>query len=369
MDNKEPGYVYILTNPSFKEDWVKIGKTSTSVEQRVKQLDGTAVPLPFEIFAYLKTAKFNEAETLVHHYIGRFTTLRVRDNREFFKVNPNEALDALRDVARLLDDAEIVTYVNGEPVNIEKGDAPSHTDEDSGTKGAASSKTKQQKKLFWEGYINYIKKSGEYIKEFPVHERIPRYSFDLPLGTSACNIFQAIKRGEATVGIYFHGKDLFNSLQTVRDEFEATAGDNTIWEEYDKDCCAKLSYSIDLFDTSKYDACYEWMVKSAVALKKALWGVYDGSKLSDDAVRRAAPFRFSMIGLEIGEEITFVPTGVKVRIASDRKIEYKHTEYSLSAFAAAFMPEEKRNPSNAYCGPEHFTYDGELLSDLRRSKS
>ncbi len=24
MNNKEPGYVYILTNPSFREDWVKI---------------------------------------------------------------------------------------------------------------------------------------------------------------------------------------------------------------------------------------------------------------------------------------------------------------------------------------------------------
>ena len=39
MSNKEPGYVYILTrstsgrlhtckNPSFREDWVKIGKSS-----------------------------------------------------------------------------------------------------------------------------------------------------------------------------------------------------------------------------------------------------------------------------------------------------------------------------------------------------
>ena len=24
MSNKEPGYVYILTNPSFREDWVNI---------------------------------------------------------------------------------------------------------------------------------------------------------------------------------------------------------------------------------------------------------------------------------------------------------------------------------------------------------
>ena len=28
MTNKELGYVYILTNPSFREDWVKIGKSS-----------------------------------------------------------------------------------------------------------------------------------------------------------------------------------------------------------------------------------------------------------------------------------------------------------------------------------------------------
>jgi len=33
---KEPGYVYILTNPSFRDNWVKIGKSSRPVEQRVK---------------------------------------------------------------------------------------------------------------------------------------------------------------------------------------------------------------------------------------------------------------------------------------------------------------------------------------------
>lgn len=42
------GYVYILTNPSFREDWVKIGKSSRPVDVRSKELDNTAVPLPFE---------------------------------------------------------------------------------------------------------------------------------------------------------------------------------------------------------------------------------------------------------------------------------------------------------------------------------
>lgn len=39
MDNKDPGYVYILTNPSFKEDWVKIGKSlhlSNLIDQGLK---------------------------------------------------------------------------------------------------------------------------------------------------------------------------------------------------------------------------------------------------------------------------------------------------------------------------------------------
>ena len=104
---KEAGYVYILTNPSFKEDWVKIGKSSRPVDIRSKELDNTAVPLPFEIYATLKTVKYSEAEKLIHRYIERFTNLRIRNNREFFNVSPEEALDIFREVALLLDDAII----------------------------------------------------------------------------------------------------------------------------------------------------------------------------------------------------------------------------------------------------------------------
>ena len=107
MSTKAPGFVYILTNPSFREDWVKIGKSSRPVDVRSKELDNTAVPLPFEIFATLKTVKYNEAEKLVHRYIERFTNLRIRNNREFFNVKPEEALDIFREVATLLDDAVI----------------------------------------------------------------------------------------------------------------------------------------------------------------------------------------------------------------------------------------------------------------------
>ena len=37
MKTNEPGYVYILTNPSFREDWVKTDKNSRPVDVRSKK--------------------------------------------------------------------------------------------------------------------------------------------------------------------------------------------------------------------------------------------------------------------------------------------------------------------------------------------
>ena len=112
---KEPGYVYILTNPSFREDWVKIGKSARPVDVRSKELDNTAVPLPFEIYATFRTVKYNEVEKLVHKSIDRFTHLRIRQNREFFNVSPQVALDIFRDIAQTIDDAVITEYSGNKP--------------------------------------------------------------------------------------------------------------------------------------------------------------------------------------------------------------------------------------------------------------
>ncbi len=113
--NAEKGFVYILTNPSFREDWVKIGKSSRPVDIRSKELDNTAVPLPFEIFATLKTSKYERVEKLLHKTIDRLTALRIRQNREFFNVAPQVALDLLKDIAATIDDAEITEYASGNP--------------------------------------------------------------------------------------------------------------------------------------------------------------------------------------------------------------------------------------------------------------
>ena len=115
-DNNIQGYVYILTNPSFREDWVKIGKSSRPVDVRSKELDNTAVPLPFEIYVTLKTSKYDKVEKQIHKQIDRLTDLRIRQNREFFNIAPSVALDIMRDIADLLEDAELAVYVDNKPV-------------------------------------------------------------------------------------------------------------------------------------------------------------------------------------------------------------------------------------------------------------
>ena len=133
------GYVYILTNPSFREDWVKIGKSSRPVDVRSKELDNTAVPLPFEIYATLKTAKYDKVEKQIHKQIDRLTDLRIRQNREFFNIAPSVALDIMRDIADLLEDAELAVYVEGTPV------VSSSRDEDK--KINAANEDKKRKKV------------------------------------------------------------------------------------------------------------------------------------------------------------------------------------------------------------------------------
>lgn len=212
MKTSEPGYVYILTNPSFKEDWVKIGKSSRPVDVRSKELDNTAVPLPFEIFATMRTCKYNEVEKLVHKTIDRLTDLRIRQNREFFNVAPQMALDIFRDISMTIDDAEVILYHENKPI----------------TEKSVDTHTKRE-----------------------------------------------VKRSR---------------------------------------------------------------------------------------------FKFSMCDIKIGELITFIPTGLVVKVASDDSIECDGRIYKLSPFVGTFMPEDKRNTSGAYQGAKYFSYKGRILDDIRKER-
>lgn len=86
-----PEIVYVLTNDAMK-DMVKIGRTTTSVEQRMKELDNTSLPLPFQCYFAGEVVDSAHVESHLHK---AFADKRVRNNREFFKVAPEQVRAAL----------------------------------------------------------------------------------------------------------------------------------------------------------------------------------------------------------------------------------------------------------------------------------
>jgi hypothetical protein len=87
-----PEIVYVLTNEAM-EGMVKIGRTSTSVEQRIKELDNTSLPLPFQCFYAAEVANSVLVEGKLHRI---FSDKRIRTNREFFRVDANQVREAIQ---------------------------------------------------------------------------------------------------------------------------------------------------------------------------------------------------------------------------------------------------------------------------------
>ena len=83
--------MYVLVNRAMP-DLVKIGRTEQEIEARIKGLDTTGVPLPFECYYAAEVVDHQEVEKKLHK---AFVDKRVRDSREFFRVDPEQVKAAL----------------------------------------------------------------------------------------------------------------------------------------------------------------------------------------------------------------------------------------------------------------------------------
>jgi hypothetical protein len=90
--------VYVLTNPAMP-GLVKIG-FATDLVVRLKQLDTTGLPLPFECFYAAEVTDCRRVERALHE---AFDDHRVRKSREFFRLSPEKP----RAIIRLLATKEI----------------------------------------------------------------------------------------------------------------------------------------------------------------------------------------------------------------------------------------------------------------------
>ncbi|MDR1072058.1 MAG: GIY-YIG nuclease family protein [Treponema sp.] len=75
------GKVYILTNDSMP-GIIKIGIIDQeSIEDRIKQLDNTSIPMAFRFYFAIESDRYSDIEKNIH---DAFSDFRVRKNREFF---------------------------------------------------------------------------------------------------------------------------------------------------------------------------------------------------------------------------------------------------------------------------------------------
>lgn len=85
------GVVYVLSNPAF-DSYIKVGRT-IDLEQRLKQLDNTSVPLPFRCVFAIEVEGDVRVERLVHQ---AFADVRVRSTLEFFEIDAQRIISALQ---------------------------------------------------------------------------------------------------------------------------------------------------------------------------------------------------------------------------------------------------------------------------------
>lgn len=80
------GYVYCLSNQSFRENIFKIGCTGKDPMIRMKSLYMTGVPTPFKIEIAQKVDNYKEVEKKLHKHFSSFGCERINKKREFFFV-------------------------------------------------------------------------------------------------------------------------------------------------------------------------------------------------------------------------------------------------------------------------------------------
>ncbi len=91
------GYIYILTNPSFRLNRYKIGLTTRSPSERAQELSSaTGVPEPFEVAYEKKVSDCYKAERSIKEKLEH---LRISKNREFYEIKLADAVDILHNTA------------------------------------------------------------------------------------------------------------------------------------------------------------------------------------------------------------------------------------------------------------------------------
>ena len=117
-NNIERGYVFILTNESYRDDVIKIGMSNKPIEEVINDLYCEDLPTPYDAYAIIKTVKYETVLKIIYWLINKFTNSQCHPDLDFFNLSPVKVLEVFLGYAELIDDAVVIKYVDGEPYQI-----------------------------------------------------------------------------------------------------------------------------------------------------------------------------------------------------------------------------------------------------------
>ena len=92
-DTESKQHIYVLSNKSMPGIY-KIGFTKGDPKKRAKQISSsTGVPVPFEVDFSFQCHNGLQLEGEIHNYLKTF---QINKRREFFQMDLNEAIDAIK---------------------------------------------------------------------------------------------------------------------------------------------------------------------------------------------------------------------------------------------------------------------------------
>lgn len=93
--HSKAGWLYVITSPSLP-GLVKLGATRRlNPTIRVKELSSSSLPEPFKAHCFVFSDDCFELENNIHKY---FDKERVNPDREFFRIEPKDAIDVLKEI-------------------------------------------------------------------------------------------------------------------------------------------------------------------------------------------------------------------------------------------------------------------------------
>ena len=93
--HSKAGWLYVISSPSLP-GLVKLGATRRlNPTIRVKELSSSSLPEPFKAHCFVFSDDCFELENNIHKY---FDKERVNPDREFFKIEPKEVIDVLKEI-------------------------------------------------------------------------------------------------------------------------------------------------------------------------------------------------------------------------------------------------------------------------------